>query len=86
MRYCDKRRIYTHWGQTPLLLWETFGRFLFFGLKFEKSLYNLNMVVDIFTLSLNMYIYNEGKTGRTVLPNEIVMRQYAGGIYVKGHT
>ena len=44
------------------------------------------MVVDIFTLSLNMYIYNEGKTRRTVLPNEIVMRQYTGGIYVKGHT
>ena len=44
------------------------------------------MVVDIFTLSLNVYIYNEKKTGRIVLPNEIVMRQYTGGIYVKGHT
>lgn len=52
----------------------------------KKSLCNLNMVVDIFTLSLNVYIYNEEKTGRIVLPNEIVMRQYTGGIYVKGHT
>ena len=49
MRYCDKRRrIYTHWGQTPLLLWETFGRFLFLGLKFEKSLYNLNAMEKVF--------------------------------------
>lgn len=49
MRYCGKRRrIYTHWGQTPLLLWETFGRFLFFGLKFEKSLYNLNAMEKVF--------------------------------------
>ena len=53
---------------------------------FCTSLCNLNMVVDIFTLSLNVYIYNEEKTGRIVLPNEIVMRQYTGGIYVKGHT
>ena len=52
----------------------------------KKSLYNLNMAGDIFTLSLNVYIYNEEKTGRIVLPNEIVMRQYTGGIYVKGHT
>ena len=37
-----------HWGQTPLLLWETFGRFLFFGLKFEKSLYNLNAMEKVF--------------------------------------
>ena len=49
MRYCDKRRIYTHWGQTPLLLWEAFGRFLFFGLKFEKSLYNLNAMEKTLT-------------------------------------
>ena len=39
------------------------------------------MVVDIFTLSLNADIYNEGN-----MPDEIVMRQYTGGIYVKGHT
>ena len=52
----------------------------------KKSLYNLNMAGDIFTLSLNVYIYNEEKTGRIILPNEIVMRQYTGGIYVKGHT
>ena len=38
----------THWGQTPLLLWETFGRFLFLGLKFEKSLYNLNAMEKVF--------------------------------------
>ena len=44
------------------------------------------MAGDIFTLSLNVYIYNEEKTGRIILPNEIVMRQYTGGIYVKGHT
>ena len=37
-----------HWGQTPLLLWETFGRFLFLGLKFEKSLYNLNAMEKVF--------------------------------------
>ncbi|RHN17986.1 hypothetical protein, partial [Anaerobutyricum hallii] len=44
----------------------------------KKSLCNLNMVVDIFTLSLNGYIYNEGN-----MPDEIVI---TGGIYVKGHT
>ena len=49
----------------------------------KKSLYNLNMAGDIFTLSLNVYIYNEEKTGRIVLPDEIVI---TGGIYVKGHT
>ena len=37
-----------HWGQTSLLLWETFGRFLFLGLKFEKSLYNLNAMEKVF--------------------------------------
>ena len=36
------------------------------------------MVADIFTLSLNGYIYNEGN-----MPDEIVI---TGGIYVKGHT
>ena len=37
-----------HWGQTPLLLWEIFGRFLFLCLKFEKSLYNLNTMEKVF--------------------------------------
>ena len=44
----------------------------------KKSLCNLNMVADIFTLSLNVYIYNEGN-----MPDEILI---IGGIYVKGHT
>ena len=35
-----------------------------------ESLYNLNMIVDIFTLSLNVHIYN----GRILLPDEISMR------------
>ena len=43
--YCSQG---PHWGQTPLLLWETFGRFLFLGLKFEKSLYNLNAMEKVF--------------------------------------
>lgn len=42
------KEIEPHWGQTPLLLWETFGRFLFLCLKFEKSLYNLNTMEKVF--------------------------------------
>ena len=57
-----------------------YGSFSFF--VYTKSIYeslcNLNMIVDIFTLSLNVSIYNEGN-----MPDEILI---TGGIYVKGHT
>ena len=36
----------------------------------KKSLCNLNMVADIFTLSLNGYIYNEGN-----MPDEILIHR-----------